>query len=305
MDVILIVDLNGKIIVFNLIYATAFIVFITTTFVSCLKSLELCMGKMARNVFEPIECDEPGQDEIGLLVKGINNAVQKINTLIEDVFQTRMRELEIENEKRLAELSALQSQINLHFIYNVLESIRMKSVIKGERETATVIKHLSRLFRRLVNQSDNLVPVAEELEVIHEYAKIEEYRFGKELTINIEVDDAVLNALIPKMILQVLLENACIHGIERISGKKYIHIKLSGVSNWIYGSVSDNGKGMSEEKIKDIMSGKELKSGGVGLQNILRRLNLCYGENFEFKIERPESGGLTVSFKVPRMEKNN
>jgi len=108
-----------------------------------------------------------------------------------------MRELEIENEKRLVELSALRSQINLHFIYNVLESIRMKSVIKGERETATVIKYLSRLLRRLVNQSDNLIPVSEELEVIQEYAKIEEYRYGKELTINIEVDDAILNTLIP------------------------------------------------------------------------------------------------------------
>ena len=283
----------------NIIYATLFIIFITKTFVSRLKSLELCMEKMAQSKFEPIESENPSRDEIGLLTKGVNNAVRMIKSLIEDVYQARMRELEIENEKRRAELNALLSQINPHFIYNVLETIRMDAVVKEEPEIADIIKCVSKIFRRSVNQSEDIIPISEELEFIREYAKIEKYRFGEELTINIKTDDNVLNVPIPKMILQILLENACIHGIQQISGEKRIDIKIISAGCRIYGSVTDNGKGMPQERIESIMLDKEPKNYGIGLQNLISRLRLYYGDKFDFKIESPEGGGLIVSFNIP------
>lgn len=287
----------------NIIFATVFIFFITGSLVSRLKALEMCMKEMSKGEFVPIEGDNYGSDEIGVLIKGVNNAVRMIGSLVEDVYQAGMRELEIENEKRRTELSALQSQVNPHFIYNVLESIRMKSVVKNEKETATMIKYVSKLFRRSINQKDDLITVAEELEVIKEYAKIEIYRFGDDLNISIEADDEVLTVMIPKMTLQILLENACVHGVERISGEKNIYIEIKGSDEEICCKVQDNGNGMLQEEIDAILTGHKPKSAGIGLQNLQRRMSLYYGGSYVFNIENRQAGGLEVNLRIPREPK--
>jgi len=287
-------------IIFQILYSLLFIWFIARSFVTRLDILKKTMKKIEHHQFETIDDALPGNDEVGLLIHGVNDAVTMIKTLIQDVYEARLRQTEIELEKRRAELDSLQSQINPHFIFNVLESIRMKSVIKGETETATMIKYLSRMFRRFVRHGDDLIMLCDEMEFIHQYLEIEKYRFGEELTVNTSITPPALDCFIPKMILQVLIENACIHGIEGISGKKTIDISIWEEKGFIYCTVIDNGKGFSF----DMDTFADNKEDSTGIKNILRRLELYYGKKYKFGIKSKENIGTTVEFSIPaRKEK--
>ena len=155
-----------------------------------------------------------GNDEIGILIKAFNKMVVKIRSLIHDVYEAKLEQSRIKLEKKQAELNALQSQMNPHFLYNTLEAIRMRSVEKGEKETAEMIKRLTRSFRRMSRFQQEWVTVEEEIGYIKDFLTIQQYRFGAEFQYTMEIDPAVLGCKIPKLVIQPFVENACLHGIE-------------------------------------------------------------------------------------------
>ncbi|MFP4662156.1 MAG: sensor histidine kinase [Halanaerobiales bacterium] len=247
-----------------------------------------------------------GKDEIGSLIRAYNRMVRKIKTLIMDVYDAKLEQSHIKLEKKQAEINALQSQMNPHFLFNTLESIRMKSLEKGEKETADVIKYLARSFRRMISFQQEWIRVSEEVAYLKEFLKIQKYRFGSEFEYTLDVAPETQNIKIPKLIVQPFVENACIHGIEGIEEVGKVFVKLYTRNNRLHCIIKDNGIGIKEEKLKYLMqqlNNRNLHGKNIGMENIYRRLELYYGKEFNISIESEEGKGTTVILIIPLEEK--
>lgn len=244
-----------------------------------------------------------GKDEIGSLIRAYNRMVRKIKLLITDVYEAKLEQAQIKLEKKQAELSALQNQINPHYLFNTLESIRMKSLEKGETETAEIIKYLARSFRRILSFQQDFISVADEVTSIREFLEIQKYRFGSEFEYELDVEEAALMVQVPKLIIQPIVENACIHGLEKSEKQGKIYVRIKKDKQKLCCIIQDNGVGIKEEKLKlilDNLNSEESKSGKmIGIRNIYQRLRLYYGTNFDFSIDSIEGKGTTVKLLIP------
>lgn len=191
--------------------------------------------------------------------------------------------------KKRMEISYLQYQINPHFLYNTLDSIRSRALADGQAEIAKMTEILSRFFRYCINSSDTLVTVREELEHIRDYYYIQKYRFEEKLNLRIELDEEEINALyLPKMTLQPVVENAIVHGLEKVEHKGEIRLRLYRTQSKLVIVVSDNGAGMSREelirlneKMENMRYKADSKKGkrtGIALSNTNVRLKMIFGE---------------------------
>lgn len=202
---------------------------------------------------------------------------RKIKELLEKEIKYELRQKELALEKKQAEINALQSQINPHFLFNTLETIRMRSMLKKEFETANAIKLLAKLLKRSIRWENDLITIEEEISAIYDYLEIQKYRFGEKLKFEIEVDEDVKSTKIPKMTIQPLVENACVHGIENSKGEGRIVVKVLKEGDMIAIHVEDNGKGLEDDKITELLrSVKGLSSdkvSSVGLKMFLEDLN--------------------------------
>ncbi|WP_298844942.1 sensor histidine kinase [Clostridium sp.] len=285
----------------DLLFALIVTYIIAFSFTNRLRILSIHIKKVRKQKYEIIDCNEGG-DEIGGVIREFNYMTIKIQELITDVYEVNIQNKGIEIERRKAEIKALQSQINPHFLFNVLESIRMRSVIKKEVETAQIIKYVAKLFRRLLEWGDDMIPAKVEMDYIEDFLKIEKYRFGDKIEYEIIINEKVLDIMIPKMILQPLVENACIHGIE---GKKYggkLTVSLEYTNGNIICKIIDTGTGIKKEKLKDIVESLEQEHEGrknIGISNVYNRLKLIYGNDFDFKINSIWGQGTKIIMRIP------
>ncbi|MDK2902268.1 MAG: two-component system, sensor histidine kinase YesM [Clostridiales bacterium] len=256
--------------------------------------------KVRHQHFDIIECDG-GKDEIGDLIRGFNRMASTIESLIKNVYEADLQKKSIEVEKKQAMINALQSQIDPHFLFNTLESMRMRSVVKGETETAQMIKYLSKIFRRILSWGSDDVTIKEELNYIKYFLEIQKYRFGDKLDYKIHVDEDVLNYIIPKMVIQPFVENACIHGIEGSSDNGLVVVEIKRSNSFVVFTIKDNGIGMSEYTLDNIytsLEDAEDASGSVGIKNAYRRLKLLYGDDFRFRIDSRRDAGTVVTLMI-------
>src|SRR5699024_5968416 len=154
------------------------------------------------------------KDEIGELRSAFNRMYKKIKELINDVYISHIRKKDLELQRKQAQISALQSQINPHFLFNVLETIRMRSLLKKEDETAKIIQNMAKLLRTSITWGKDWVTVKEEVQLIQSFLEIQQYRFGDKLQYAFDVDESTFDYTIPNMLLIPFVENASIHGIE-------------------------------------------------------------------------------------------
>lgn len=153
-------------------------------------------------------------DELGQISRGFNRMMEEIHRLFHEVYM-------LEIQEREAELSALQSQMNPHFIYNTLESINMMAVRQRHAEVSAMVTALGRLLRYTIDKADRMVTPREELAFVDSYVRIQQVRYNGELEIIYDMEEEVNDCLVPKLILQPLVENAICHGIEgRLAGGK-------------------------------------------------------------------------------------
>jgi two-component system sensor histidine kinase YesM len=238
---------------------------------------------------------EPGDDEIGRLIKEYNKSTIRVKNLIEEAYES-----EIARTK--AELRALQSQVNPHFLYNTLNTVRLRSVLKEETETAEIIKYMAKLFRRLLTWEDDLVTIREEIELTRDFLEIQKYRYGEKLNFIIDTDESILNYKLPKMCIQTLVENSSVHGIERIDGNGLIKVNISVLEDKLVCIVWDNGIGIEKDKLEAmremLRQGKAL-DGSYGTSNIYKRLKIYFGETVSFNIFSELNNGTTVKFSIP------
>ena len=290
---------------FSLAGASLFILLLSRSVTSRLRSLSEQMRKVEREDFSPLTLPSTADDEVAHLIEDYNLMARKIDALINSGYKLEIErhQLMVANQqaelgKQQAELGALQSQVNPHFLYNVLESIRMKASIKGERETAQVIKKLSRAFRRITTWKSDIVTVGEEIDFTREYLEIQQYRFGMKLQTRIDIDPGATNATIPKMTIQGLVENACVHGIEGKPGGGTIAITALRHGDSVRISVHDDGVGC--EPVAALAGSDQSRSGGhIGLSNLRRRLRYHYHDRFGFRFDSAPGRGTEVVIQIP------
>jgi hypothetical protein len=203
--------------------------------------------------------------------------------------QRKLRyEIELKNAALKSELSAIKAQLNPHFLYNVFNTINA-SVPPEMEETRVMIAELSDIFRYQLRASrEDMVPLKDELEFVEKYLKLEKRRFEERLTINFNVDETILEDLVPPMILQPLVENSVKHGISPLLSGGTIDITVKSKNNKLYFEISDTGVGVKDKVI--------IFTNGVGISNTQKRLEKMFDSSLNFSDNAPQ--GLTVQFTI-------
>ncbi|MFE6076569.1 sensor histidine kinase [Paenibacillus sp. NPDC057886] len=259
------------------------------------------MKKVKTQNFQTIP-PEDARDEIGQLTMEFNRMTETIHNLINEVYVADIQKKDLELKQQQAQLHALHSQINPHFLFNTLESIRMRSLIKGERETAKIVHNMAKMFRKSISWNQNDVTVKEELELIENFLQIQQYRFGEKLQYRIDVDPAALLYRIPKMVILPFVENASIHGIESSPGEGVIQLLVSVENDQLIIRLEDNGIGMSPSKLEELLTYLDQNTdmgAHVGMKNAYSRLKLCYKNRFSFAIQTWEGKGTHIQIRLP------
>ncbi|MCM2531254.1 sensor histidine kinase [Neobacillus pocheonensis] len=215
----------------------------------------------------------------------------------------------MEIKRNRAQLSALQSQINPHFLFNSLETIRIRSLMKEEKETANIIHNMAKIFRNSLTWGKDMVTVRSEVNLLISFLEIQKYRFGDKLDYEIDIDQAAEECMIPNMALQPFIENASIHGIESIKDNGKINVKISVNQDILTCIVMDNGAGMSEEKKERLLRSLENEEDigeSVGIKNVYYRLKLYYQDqfHFHFHIDSELGKGTTIIINLPSQTGN-
>ncbi len=215
--------------------------------------------------------------------------------------------------KRQAQYLALQNQINPHFLYNTLESIRGEALIAGLDSVADMTEALAKFFRYTITKVENLVSVEEELDNCETYFLIQQYRFGSRLKLHIICDEEdredIMNCRIPKLTLQPILENSIIHGTELKIGTGNLIIQFELTDKRLIIRISDDGVGMDEQTLARLnrrlgRDGKTLvenqeKKGGIALVNVNNRIHLIFGEEYGMHVYSVPQRGTDVEITVP------
>ncbi|RCX16031.1 two-component system sensor histidine kinase YesM [Anaerobacterium chartisolvens] len=239
--------------------------------------------------------------EVDELIRGFNVMVYKLNNLINEVYEAEIKKKQLEIEVKQADLEALQQQINPHFLYNTLDCINWMASLEGNENVSNMILALGNYFRSSVHRGKNFVTVEEEVKNIKDYLYIQSIRYRFKFNADIKVQPEALRCRTMKLLLQPLVENSIIHGIEPKAGTATITIDISISEDRLIIIVSDNGVGMPPEVLNKILYALPEKGGSIGLRNVLERLKLYYGED-TYKIESVKGEGTAVTINIPCFE---
>lgn len=240
---------------------------------------------------------------------------RQIREIMDRYAAQKTRENSAQIFDKQTELTALQSQINPHFLYNTLECIRGQALMDDNREIARMVEALAAFFRYSISKKGNLVTLRDELANIDNYMLIQRYRFNNRFSMEViidEEDEEAYNFLIPRLIIQPVVENAIFHGLEeRLEGGKVIIEVIVTEKNLII-TISDNGKGIEKEKLnklngkirsRDIKledgAGTDQRNTGIALPNIHKRIQLLYGEEYGVNVYSTPGQGTDVEITIP------
>ncbi|HKL99138.1 MAG TPA: histidine kinase [Mobilitalea sp.] len=292
-------------IMFNLFIPTIMIVFFGRSINKRLSIVVTYMDKVKKEQFEEIKITE-GEDEIGKLVKSYNLMVLKIKDLIEVVFKGKAEKQALELSKKQAELKAIQSQVNPHFLFNTLETIRMRSLIKRENETADIIGELAVLFRKSMDWGSDYITINEEMIFIEKYINIQKYRFGDKIKFDHYIMEECKQYKVPKLAISTFIENACIHGIEAVINLGVISLNIIQTAEYLNIEISDNGKGFEKERLEEIRwmiehadSKMLTESKSTGMLNAFLRFKLFCDGNVLFEIDSEPDNGTDILIQIP------
>lgn len=241
-----------------------------------------------------VSLENVGNDFIKL-ADGFNYMMEKINTLMEQV----------KLDQRMAEqlrFNALQSQIQPHFLYNALDCIHWQASAEGNEEISAFIKALAQFYRLCLSKGRDVIPFEQELEHVRNYLIIQNIRYDHILTYTIDTAEDCRDVPIPKITLQPLVENSIYHGIKVKEGRRgELHIEAYRNEGYVFIRLSDNGTGMSDEQI--LRMNKSIseyhKDFGYGVQNVNKRIELLFGKEYGLHYEKNETGGVTVTIRLP------
>ncbi len=221
-------------------------------------------------------------------------------------YSYKLREQEMVLTRQHAELHALHSQINPHFLFNALESIRMHSIIKKESETAYMVEKLAKLQRQYTEWNQDNVTIEQEIGFVENYLELQKYRFGDRLSYSIDVGDECLKFKVPKLTIVTFVENACVHGIESKISNGWIFLRIYEKEDMLCIEVEDTGNGMSSEETSKLLESMRnaninmlQEKGRVGVINASLRLKMVTDDKTIFDVDSEEGIGTIVTIKIP------
>lgn len=237
------------------------------------------------------------QDEVGELSRSFNKMVENIRLLVKEVYEAQLK-------KKEAELRALQSQINPHFMYNTLESINMLAILKGNFEISDIMTAFANILRFNIDNKNNLITLDEEIKYVSDYLMIQKFRYQEKIKVVYEVEPGTEKYLILKLILQPLVENAIYHGITDKQGPGLIKISVQKENNHLRLRVIDDGLGIKSDRLEEIIKSLEQeettgKRRSVGLKNIHERIKLFFGSEYGIRMISQAGLGTTVELRIP------
>ena len=245
-----------------------------------------------------VQSKREDKDEFEFIFNSFNDMSSEIKHLFDVVYKEELARKE-------AQLSALQARINPHFLFNTLEIMNWKARISGNKELSEMIEALGTLMDAGMGKGgEGICKLSDELKLVDSYMYIMDKRFGKRLEFSKKIDEDIYEALIPKLIIQPLLENAMIHGLEPIGGGT-VALAARHINNDIEIEVVDNGTGIDDDDLEEyskLFSGFDSKfkgSTGIGIRNVNERIRLLYGDAYGLLLSKGESGGTTAVVHIP------
>lgn len=246
-----------------------------------------------------------GNDEIAKIYKELEKMIVDNRALMERVVERQVQQEKLHTKQKEVEFKMLASQINPHFLYNTLETIRMKALVNKQFEIAELVKMLAKIMRRNIQVSEKMVTFKSEIEFIEYYLKIQSFRFGDRISSEVIIaDDIDMNAKILPLIIQPFVENAFVHGLEQIESGGKLTVSVEREVEIVKITIEDNGEGMNYYqlgKIRHILNNSnEIEDKThIGISNVNQRIKMQYGETYGVKIYSEEEKGTKVVISVP------
>ncbi len=239
-------------------------------------------------------------DEVEELGEAFNILIERIDTLINEVYEERLGRSRIELKLKESQYNLLQSQINPHFLYNTLETIHFM-IRQNDERAVKMVQMLGMLFRKGIGNGDKYVRLENELEYVKLYIQLQQMHYSDRLNVEYEIEGDLGKLFVLRFILQPVVENCILHGFEDMEDKGFIKISIRTMDEKLLIEIEDNGSGMDEktlEMLRDQLDGKVNKR-SVGLMNVGERIHLEYGEGFGIKVESRLEKGTKVMLVLP------
>ncbi|MGP1434267.1 MAG: sensor histidine kinase [Catonella sp.] len=285
------------------IFLIIFIVVLINSYISFrvtdpIRELEKSVKKLEEGNLDA-EIYMGGSYEIQHLGKTVQDMKHRIKGLMQDIVTEH-------EEKRKSEFDSLQAQINPHFLYNTLDIIVWQIENEKQSEAVHTVTALARFFRLSLGKGKNIVTVKAEIDHVKNYLMIQHMRFKNKFDYEFEIAEDVLGLSSLKLMLQPLVENAIYHGMEFMDGDGLIIIKAWREAGELYLFVTDNGLGMTEDKVSLVLSGKSNsgngRGSGIGVKNVNERIKLYFGDKYGLKIDSEPDVGTTIIIHLPAKE---
>lgn len=286
------INLLGILFVFTVL-ALIPAVFLTSVVHRPVNKLSQAMSRVSNGDVEA-RAEVVSKDEIGVLAGNFNEMLEQIEKLIGRV-------IEEENRKKDAELEALQYQITPHFMYNTLNSIKYAAYIKGEKELGGIIGEFVELLQASIGKHGTFITVEEEIHMLKNYIHIQEFRYGGHFSVIYDIDPKISNCMVPHLLLQPLVENALMHGLDMKAEEGIITVSARESDGKLILKIKDNGRGLTSEQAAQLMNSKKQKTerfAAIGIPNIQERLRLYYKEEAEL-IFNSSQQGTTAAVSIP------
>lgn len=252
-----------------------------------IQELESAMGSIGDD-FTKVELDTSGCYEAQQLAAQYNTMVDRIQELMADITRN-------ESYLRNYEINALQSQINPHFLYNTLDTIIWMAEFRDHEKVIAITQSLAQFFRLSLSMGKEKITLKEEFEHVRQYLFIQKQRYESKLNYTIELDDALKDRVIPKILLQPLVENAIYHGIRELDADGFIAISAQLKDDNLVLTVTDNGVGFNPQN----PTPQQTKLGGIGIANVDQRVKLYYGDTYGVTVESSTGKGTCVNVVLP------
>lgn len=280
--------------VFTLLFAGVLGILVWRRMYAPLRKLNLEINSMAENVTAPVSFTQV--EEFDHVLNNFQQMKEQINELIQAVAKN-------EKQKRQFEVEKLLSQINPHFLHNTLNTVQWLARLNGQKDIDRLVMLLVKVLQYNLGKNSLIVTIREEIEAIRNYMELQRIRYDYEFDFQVEADQDVLLAAVPRFLLQPLVENSIYHGMSD-NGRVEVHITKHGESRILL-RVRDNGTGMNEEQIVKLLSGEssEKKGLGIGFSYVSRMLHTYFGSEMKLDIESRPEQGTTVSILIPRKRK--
>lgn len=275
--------------------AAFLILLLSYTFTRPIAKLTAAMKEVEEGNFD-IRVVHKSCDEMGRLTNSFNFMTGKINHLVKEVYQEKLAQ-------KNAELEALQAQINPHFLYNTLDCVNWMLIEIGAMEISDVIVSLGDILKYSIHGKDVLVHLDEEIRYIESYLCIQKNRLEERLSASIRVQEEARTCMVPKLILQPVVENAILHGVEPLKAGGEIRVEARLLEGDLLVTVSDCGEGMDEEELarcRAVISAPAAGTDSIGMRNVNRRIRLHYGEEYGLTVESRKHEGTAVTLRMPQ-----